>query len=614
MKKTVSILIASAIALSQAVTVFAQDTFSDVNSTSYAWAYQYVEDMAEKGLISGYEDGTYKPGKSVSRMEAFALFARLMGSNNETNVSALENAKEQYADILKDYDLSYAEGDVAFMLYRGVIEKDELDIYFKGDKKSEAMPRYEAAILITKAMLKEAEAKAEVLIDMDYTDVTDIPKEARQYVYYVSKAGIMSGMGNGEFSPNTSVLRGQIAVMLSKTVDSASYFTETAALVGIDVENKNLKIRDGENKEIEIGYADTAKFYVNGKLAKDTDLASGQTITLTYTNDGENTILSFADAYTNDAEEYLAVIYRGYSSNGGKLMVLTENTVTGEQKSYECSATPSVVIDGDISDINNIQDGDYVNLGMSDGLIVTMETMPKTVAINGAVLTKLDSLGAITIEHEDLEFDGETYKLASRITISKNGKDVEFTALYRGDTLDITLQYGLVSKIVAESQTSTVEGVLKSYTISATPTLTIRSNGQDLTYDIPTGIEIKIDGEKAKLADFEIGTKVTVTIESDAVQKVEADASAISTVASSVTGKVASVNENTRAIMVVFEEAGEEVSAYVNCTEDTKYQVIPTLDECELGEIKVGYTITAYGSYTNGIFVSTGIIVTPSVK
>ena len=173
-------LLASAITASSMVSVMAADRFSDV--TDEHWAKEYVEDMAARGIISGFEDGTYKPEQDVSRRDAFALFARLIGSTNESNKDVLEIAKEKYKDILKDYQLTYAEGDIAFLLYRGVIDEEDLDKYFKDTKKTESMQRYEAAILITKAMLAEDAATNEVLIDLAYDDVAEIPSEAKQYV------------------------------------------------------------------------------------------------------------------------------------------------------------------------------------------------------------------------------------------------------------------------------------------------------------------------------------------------------------------------------------------------------------------------------------------------
>ena len=41
--------------------------FLDVSNKS--WAYLYIKELAEKGIIKGYTDGTYKPNKNVTRAE-----------------------------------------------------------------------------------------------------------------------------------------------------------------------------------------------------------------------------------------------------------------------------------------------------------------------------------------------------------------------------------------------------------------------------------------------------------------------------------------------------------------------------------------------------------------
>ncbi len=611
MKKTISMLLASALSISAAMPVFAADTFKDVNENSYEWAYEYVEDMAEKGLISGYEDGTFRPGNSVSRMEAFALFARLMGSNNETNAETLQLAKEKYADVLEDYGLSYAEGDVAFMLYRGVISEDELDTYFKGSKKSEAMPRYEAAILITKAMLAEEAATSEVLIDMEYTDVADIPKSARQYVYYVSQKGIMTGMGDGEFSPATSVLRGQIAVMLSKTANSANYFFETAKLESVDTDAKNIKIKDYDS---EIGYSDNTKIYKNGNLSDDSALAAGQNVVLTYSEDDSGVTLAFADIMEVEIDETVNAVFTGYASSGGKLTVTVKDPATGRSTTYNCSADATITLNGAVSDINKLREGDYVVLGLSGDTVAEIATIEKSESIKNATLEKIDPTGRITISHEDSEYDGQEYVLGTDAKIYKNGNTSEFSALYRGDALTIKLEYGVVASINATSSVKKVTGVLKSYTISTNPTITIKSDGNEYTYDILSGVAITINGEAAKLADFEIGSSVTLTIESDAVKSVTASSAAGTTASSSLTGVVTSVSTTAKVILISYNEAGSETTAYISCTDNTKYYVIPTLSEYSLKQIKEGDTVVAYGAYQNGIFVSTGVTITPSVK
>lgn len=612
MKKSISMLIASAVALSTVMPVFAADTFKDVKTTGdFAWAYEYVENMAEKGLISGYEDGTFRPGNSVSRMEAFALFARIMGSNNQINKGTVELAKEKYADVLKAYDLSYAEGDVAFMLSRGVLSEDELDTYFEGKKKSEPMPRHEAAVLITKAMLAEAAATSEVLIDMDYTDVTDIPKNARQYVYYVSQKAIMSGMGNGEFSPSTPVRRSEIAVMMSKTIDSVNYFFESTKLVNVDTGANNIKIKDFDDA---IGYNENTKFYKDGEEASENAMKTGQSVVLTYSEDDSGVHLAFVDIVAADVEETISGIFRGYSSAQGALTVTLEDPVTGKTTVYDCNPSVTVTINELASDINKVVNGAYVTLGLADEAVIEVSSMQKTENITGAEIVSVNPMGTITISHEDEKYDGKAYGLATGAKVYKNGDVAEFSTLYRGDTVALTLEYGVLTKIVATSKTSTITGVIKSYTISATPSLTIKKDGEELTYDIPSGVTVTFNGEEAKLADLEIGTNVSLTIESDAVKKISANTAGGVTSSSSITGIVTAVNPTANVIIVSYNEGGSETTAYLTCTNNTKYLVIPTLKDYTLKQIQVGDTVVAYGDRSTGIFVCSGVTVTPAVK
>lgn len=613
MKKILSVLLASAVSLSCAAPVFAADTFTDVNSKSYSWAYEYVEKMAEEGLISGYEDGTFRPGASVSRMEAFALFARLMGASYEQNADAVEAAKEKYADVLTPYSLSYAEGDVAFMLSRGVLSENELDTYFSGSKKSQPMPRYEAAILITKAMLAEETAKNEVLLDMEYTDVADIPASAKQYVYYVTQKGIMNGMGDGKFSPETSVLRGQIAVMLSKTSDSVNYTFENVTVSSVDTAKKNMTIRDAEGRTDEIGYTSGTIFVKDGEKIKDSDLKAGQSVVLTYSEDDSGIRLVFADVAADVADKTISAVYQGYASQSGQLTLTALNPETGETTVYDCSSAATVLVDGALSDINKIQRGSYVTIGLAGDKVVSVSTMQRTDTIREAVLEAITPLGSITIKSDDEKYNGMTYVLSNEVAIYKNGSKAEFSDLYRGDTLTLTLDYGVVSKIVATSKTGSVTGTIKSYTISSSPTLTVRKDGEDITYDIPSDVKITLNGETAKLADFEIGMSVTLKFESDAVTEITASTTSGMN-ASSITGTVTGVNASAKVIIISYDEGGSQSSAYITCTNNTKYYVIPTLSEYSLNNIKVGDTIIAYGAYSNGIFVSTGITVTPSGK
>lgn len=48
--------------------------FKDVPETH--WAYKAIDELAEKGIINGYEDGTFKPNGNVTRAEVAVMIAR----------------------------------------------------------------------------------------------------------------------------------------------------------------------------------------------------------------------------------------------------------------------------------------------------------------------------------------------------------------------------------------------------------------------------------------------------------------------------------------------------------------------------------------------------------
>lgn len=48
--------------------------FKDVPETH--WAYKAIEELAEKGIINGYEDGTFKPDETVTRAELATMLDR----------------------------------------------------------------------------------------------------------------------------------------------------------------------------------------------------------------------------------------------------------------------------------------------------------------------------------------------------------------------------------------------------------------------------------------------------------------------------------------------------------------------------------------------------------
>lgn len=59
-------------------------TFKDVPKSH--WAYNYINEMSNKGYIQGYPNGTFRPGKDISFLEAMR-FAAILTQYDESITS-----------------------------------------------------------------------------------------------------------------------------------------------------------------------------------------------------------------------------------------------------------------------------------------------------------------------------------------------------------------------------------------------------------------------------------------------------------------------------------------------------------------------------------------------
>jgi len=94
--------------------------FSDVSTTH--WAYSYIVTAVNAGWISGYEDGTYKPNREISRAEAISILNRVLNRNPET-----------IDDILDGFEKFSDNMDSSKWYYLDIIEATNAHDYVRKD-------------------------------------------------------------------------------------------------------------------------------------------------------------------------------------------------------------------------------------------------------------------------------------------------------------------------------------------------------------------------------------------------------------------------------------------------------------------------------------------------
>ena len=193
--------------------------------------------------------------------------------------------------------------------------------------------------------------------------------------------------------------------------------------------------------------------------------------------------------------------------------------------------------------------------------------------------------------------------------IGTNGAPSTMDEIYRGDKVTLTLEYGVITKVSATSTSYIKEGTITSITYSDRPSIVIAINGENQEFEVPSSCTIVSGQSNATLYDFRVGDRVKVTVESDAVTRIEVVSSASTT--GSITGKVQSINSSYGFISVLTNESS--VAQTVFCRDNTtKFLNATTGDTMTMKNINEGDTVQVNGSYSNGAFVAKVVLVTPA--
>lgn len=97
-------------------------TFEDINGDE--WYAESIFKMADRGLLKGYEEGTFKPQQSITRAETLAILARIEKENGTyEELRGYEKILAPYKDA--DQVPAWVEVDVAWAIEKGLIRGDE---------------------------------------------------------------------------------------------------------------------------------------------------------------------------------------------------------------------------------------------------------------------------------------------------------------------------------------------------------------------------------------------------------------------------------------------------------------------------------------------------------
>lgn len=247
MKKATKVALATALLSSAfATTVSAvMPEFTDVPETNVH--YDNIYNLAGRGVVSGYPDGTYQPARHLTRAEAAVILTNALGLDTS------EAADPGFPDVKKG---AYYFDEVAALVDFGVIRGYDNGNFGPNDK----LTRAQMAVLLSMAYdLYTLEEKETPFKDVKPGAWYD---EFVQNLYFF---GVTSGISATKYGPNDFVRRDAMAsfVVNAEEVSEEAKYEEWLPLyleVFNSEDDKTLQAGwDSVTNTIMVGIADTTK-------------------------------------------------------------------------------------------------------------------------------------------------------------------------------------------------------------------------------------------------------------------------------------------------------------------------------------------------------------------
>ena len=614
--KFLSVIIAlSLICSCMAVTAFAETAFPDVLSPDHDWAAEQIAEMTDLGIIKGYTDGTFKPDRAISKIEALILFSRVAGFSNEAYAEIADFAYEKYQYLLEEADLDNYDSfkkEISFLLYKGVISEDDIIEYLEDGQYADDFPRKDAAKLL--ANLMDAEVVKTDADELDFSDNDAIDDSDAGYIAYVVENGFMNGVqkddGTIVFDAEGALSRAQVCVLLYRIMDKLEMSFEAGKVFKVDTEGGTIEFEneDGDDKSYII--PDDAKIIIDGTIGKLEEVLEKSQILVTRHGKSVYSI----EVLNPESNKTVKGTVEGVvaKDNYARVTVLTEET--GERVSYYGTEGFKVTTDGVADDMKSLKVDDYVVIKLLGTKIVSIDRLTAEATVQGTLkainLNTPMTLSVSTIEEVSEEENVSEYEISEEATVRRNGDRASLRDVLPGDKVVLTVKRGKITKIVATSTKGSVTGTVKSITIASQSYVTLSTDGVESQYAISMDAEYIVAGSVASIYDLRLGNMVTLTLSGSTATKIEQTAASSTTTKS---GTVESISTSYGYVNIITNGAVSEQIFASKTGSSIGAKIIngETGKEIAFKNIKKGDYIIATGAYSNGAFVAKTIVVTP---
>ncbi|WP_248927750.1 S-layer homology domain-containing protein [Paenibacillus hamazuiensis] len=343
-------------------------TFDDIQGKDVEWALRYIASLASKQVFEGYEDGTFKPRQTISRIEAITAAVRLMGLREQAESAAEMNSQLNFKDADKiKSKYPWAVGYVAVALENDLFAESDSEV--QPDKPAD---RLWATTLLVKALKLQNEAKAKMNTTLSFKDADKIPAGSVGYVALAIERKLIDGYEDNTFRPNQPVTRAELAALLDRTgtqlPGSGNSFNVTGTVASA-VSGSTLSItKDGQTQQLTID--PNAFIFRGGIKVNPGDLKVGDEVRLNL-YDGRVVFVEVTEQADQNAEITVSGTLNSYTLNSsGKIATVSINqTVNDTVRTDVYNTASNFTINGDLSLLTN---GRAIDLKISNQLVTNI--------------------------------------------------------------------------------------------------------------------------------------------------------------------------------------------------------------------------------------------------
>lgn len=200
LRKSMSLLVIMAMSLSLIGTAGAASVSDDLNGH---WAEAAMRKCVQDGLLRGYDDGTYRPERPVTRAEFASLVNRAFQLTDTADIS--------FKDLPQS---NWAHREIAAAVKAGYVKGYE-DGSFRPNKN---VTREEAASMVAALLELDVEASVQSDATNKFADAALIADWSRAAIAALVDAQLMAGMQDGRFAPQAVLTRAQAVTLLEKAL------------------------------------------------------------------------------------------------------------------------------------------------------------------------------------------------------------------------------------------------------------------------------------------------------------------------------------------------------------------------------------------------------------